>query len=138
MVSAVASGSETSLQPITFGRQADMDAAEIDGSRGQGRTEKESKLLARREEIYAFPLSLTQQRFWLFDRMAPGNAALNMPITLRLDGPLDTALLASCLNEIVERHEALRSSFEIVDGNPVQLIHSTCKLTVEESDLSGL
>ncbi len=57
------------------------------------------------------PLSFAQQRLWFIDQLEPGSPLYNMPVALRVEGPLDAAVLALCLGEIVRRHEALRTVF---------------------------
>ncbi len=68
------------------------------------------------------PLSFAQQRLWFFDRLVPGGTAYNMGVALRLRGALDAAALAAAIREIVRRHETLRTTFEEMDGEPVQRI----------------
>ncbi len=68
------------------------------------------------------PLSFTQERSWLIDRLEPGSAAYNIPAALRLRGRLDGAALAATLAELVRRHESLRTTFREVGGEPVQTI----------------
>src|SRR5665213_2126865 len=63
-------------------------------------------------------LSFAQERVWLLDRLAPGRSAYNAPRALRLRGPLDIAALRSALDEIVRRHEVLRTLVAEVDGAP--------------------
>jgi amino acid adenylation domain-containing protein len=71
------------------------------------------------------PLSFAQQRLWFLDRLEPGSAAYNIPILARIDGPLQPGLLAAALAEVVRRHEALRTTFELPEGaaDPVQAVH---------------
>ena len=66
--------------------------------------------------------SYGQERLWFLDRLEPGNAAYNLPMALPLAGELDVDALSRSLNDIVRRHEALRTTFRIEDGRPVQLI----------------
>jgi amino acid adenylation domain-containing protein len=69
------------------------------------------------------PLSFAQQRLWFFDRLAPGSALYNMPVMLRIAGPLRIAPLAAALAEIVRRHEPLRTVFSLGIGDePVQWV----------------
>jgi amino acid adenylation domain-containing protein len=68
------------------------------------------------------PLSFAQKRLWLLDRIAPGNPAYNVPGALGLSGPLDLAAVERSLEEIVRRHEALRTVFRIEGGQPAQVI----------------
>jgi len=68
------------------------------------------------------PLSFPQQRLWFLDRLTPGSPAYNIPAALALHGPVDAAILAACLAEIVRRQEVLRTRFVEVDGEPWQEI----------------
>jgi amino acid adenylation domain-containing protein len=83
-------------------------------------------------------LSFAQEQLWLLDQLAPGMAAYNIPKAFRLTGPLDVTSLAQSLQEIIKRHEALRTTFTAVDGRPVQIIASTLRLTMSTVDLRGL
>ncbi|HZF09531.1 MAG TPA: amino acid adenylation domain-containing protein, partial [Thermoanaerobaculia bacterium] len=84
------------------------------------------------------PLSFTQERLWLLDRLAPGGAAYNMPAAVRLEGPLDRATLGAVFAELVRRHEVLRTRFLTVEGNPVQEIASPAPVPLPLVDLAGL
>ena len=68
------------------------------------------------------PLSFAQQRLWFLDQLVPNNAFYNTPAAVRLVGSLNLAALEETFNEIVRRHEALRTNFVIVEGQPVQAI----------------
>jgi len=84
------------------------------------------------------PLSFAQQRLWFLDRMQPGSAAYNMPYALRLHGAADVPLLARALSAVVERHEALRTVFPEVDGEPVQAVLPAPAATLSVVDLGAL
>ena len=75
------------------------------------------------------PLSFAQQRLWFIDQLDPGNSVYNFPVAVRLKGSLNLPALEQSLNEIVRRHESLRTTFSTVDGQPAQIIAS--RLTVE-------
>ncbi|HEX6292071.1 MAG TPA: condensation domain-containing protein, partial [Herpetosiphonaceae bacterium] len=68
------------------------------------------------------PLSFAQQRLWFLDQLEPDSPFYNMPLTVRLKGPLHLEALQDSLDEIVRRHEALRTIFPLVDSQPVQRI----------------
>ncbi|MEL6162101.1 MAG: condensation domain-containing protein, partial [Cyanobacteria bacterium J06627_32] len=71
------------------------------------------------------PLSSTQQRLWLLNQLESSSTAYNLKRALRLTGELDLSLLKRSLQEIVDRHAVLRTTFRSVDGRPVQVIHSS-------------
>src|SRR5262249_32549030 len=64
--------------------------------------------------VHAAPLSYAQQRLWFLNRLFPGNSVHNESRALRLTFPLDIDALRTGLNEIVQRHEVLRTTFEAV------------------------
>jgi len=84
------------------------------------------------------PLSFAQQRLWILDRLQRESVAYNLPSAFRLEGALDRRALAGALAEIVRRHEALRTRFEELDGEPVQRIDPPCPLVLPVIDLGGL
>jgi condensation domain-containing protein/phosphopantetheine binding protein len=84
------------------------------------------------------PLSFAQQRFWYLDRLHPGNPAYNSSALLRVTGYLNVPALAQAFNEIVQRHESLRTIFPEVNGLPKQVILSEQSITLRIADLRGL
>ncbi len=84
------------------------------------------------------PLSFAQERLWSLDQLEPGNTAYSMHATVRLRGALDPAVLEHCVNEIVARHEPLRTSFAVADGRPVQRVASSCRIPLRLHDLREL
>lgn len=72
-----------------------------------------------------FPLSFAQQRLWFLNRLDTEAWTYNLPLALRLEGPLDTAALRSALGDLVARHESLRTVFPEVDGEPWQQVRDT-------------
>jgi len=84
------------------------------------------------------PLSFAQQRLWFIDQLDPGNSVYNFPAAVRLTGPLDLTALQQSLNEIVKRHEVLRTTFVTVDGRPAQVIAQTSAVTLALVDLWAL
>jgi amino acid adenylation domain-containing protein len=94
--------------------------------------------IRRRTGTEPVPLSFAQQRLWFVDRLEPGSTAYNTPAVLRLRGRLDRAVLARSLDEVVRRHEALRTSFPVVDGEPVQAVAPAAPLPLPVVDLAAL
>ncbi len=84
------------------------------------------------------PLSFAQQRLWFLAQMEGGNATYHLSIGLRLRGVLDRAALERALDRIVARHEALRTSFAVVDGEPVQHVATAdAGFALQIFDLAG-
>ena len=69
-----------------------------------------------------FPLSSSQQQLWFLTQLEGGNAAYNIPLAFKIFGELDIPTLERSLNEILKRHDSLRSIFPVIDGLPVQQI----------------
>lgn len=94
--------------------------------------------IPRRSPSDPAPLSFAQQRLWLLDQLQPGNAAYNMATAVRLTGSLNKTALTQSLNEIVRRHEILRTTFELAGDQPVQVIAPVFTLAIPEIDLQTL
>src|SRR6185436_9106971 len=86
----------------------------------------------------SLPLSFAQQRLWLLNQLEPDSASYHIPATIYLKGPLDKAVLRQTIEEIVRRHEVLRTTFKSTDGLPVQVIHESASLNLPVVDLSHL
>lgn len=85
-----------------------------------------------------FTLSFAQQRMWFLDQLEPHGSVYNIPIGLRLRGPIDVESLERSLSEIVRRHEVLRSTFPATGGQPVQLVSASLTLSLSVVDLTTL
>ncbi|HOR01629.1 MAG TPA: condensation domain-containing protein, partial [Anaerolineae bacterium] len=81
------------------------------------------------------PLSFAQQRLWFLEQLQPGTAAYNLALPMRIRGPLDVAAFERSLNEIVSRHEALRTTFIQVDGRAAQRVAPRLAVPVTVADL---
>ena len=79
------------------------------------------------------PLSYAQSRLWFLDRLDPNNPAYNIPIAVRLEGEIDAARFEQTLQVLVDRHETLRTTFDEVDGVPVQVIAPAAPLSLNKS-----
>jgi len=84
------------------------------------------------------PLSFAQQRLWFLDQLVPNNPFYNVPAALRLTGSLNFSALQQTFNEIVRRHEALRTTLAVVSGQPVQRIAAAFHLPINVVDLRNL
>lgn len=84
------------------------------------------------------PLSFAQQRLWFIYQLDPANRAYNIRGGIRLQGELNVAALERSLNEIIRRHEVLRTSFRAVDGRPFQVIEPSLTLPLPVIDLRAL
>ncbi|MCP4661294.1 MAG: amino acid adenylation domain-containing protein, partial [bacterium] len=86
----------------------------------------------------AVPLSFGQQRLWFLDQLEPGNPTYNLPMAVRLSGPLHRAAFEASIGAIVRRHEALRTSFRTAGGDPVQVIAPALAVGLPVVDLGAL
>jgi amino acid adenylation domain-containing protein len=89
-------------------------------------------------EVFAFPVSSGQQRLWFLEQFHPGTPLYNSPVAVRIDGPLDIPVLERTLNYIVQRHEILRTRFDLQGGQPVQVVAASMPLHLAVADLSSL
>ncbi|HEX6471812.1 MAG TPA: non-ribosomal peptide synthase/polyketide synthase [Streptosporangiaceae bacterium] len=84
------------------------------------------------------PLSFAQQRLWFLEEFEPGGSEYITYTGLLLRGQLDAGALRGALTELVARHESLRTTFDSVDGRPVQVVHPPYEMALPVRDLSGL
>jgi len=84
------------------------------------------------------PLSLLQEQLWYFSRLAPDNPVYNEAVMIRKDGPFEIRAFRAAFNEIVRRHEIWRSTFDVADGEPVQVVHPAPTLELPVVDLGGM
>jgi len=84
------------------------------------------------------PLSFAQQRLWFLDQLVPDAPIYNIPLAYRVTGRLNVAALEQSLGEIVRRHEALRTTFTAVDGQPIQAIAPEINLRLPVVDLQEI
>ncbi|EKU96345.1 non-ribosomal peptide synthase [Leptolyngbya sp. PCC 7375] len=85
-----------------------------------------------------FPLSFAQQRLWFLDQLQPGNPAYTMMAAVRLRGDLDVAALKYAWQDLVQRHESLRTRFVLVDGQPYQRVQPTGAVSLTQLDWQDL
>lgn len=84
------------------------------------------------------PLSFAQQRLWFLEQLQPDTATYIIPTAVRLTGELNIAVFEQSLNEIIRRHEILRTNFILKDNQPVQVISAEASLTINQLDLQHL
>jgi amino acid adenylation domain-containing protein len=94
--------------------------------------------MTRADRSGRIPLSFAQQRLWFIDQLEPGNSVYICLKALRMEGRLNLEALESAINEIVRRHEALRTRIEVEEGEPVQVIDEWQPRNLEVEDLRRL
>lgn len=105
-------------------------------------TQQEIAPLARPDERTVsaktpLPLTFAQKRFWLMDQMEPGTAQCNVSLALALTGSLQALPLYQALRELIRRHEMLRTTFDVVRGNPCQFIAESSEPDFTVVDLTS-
>ena len=83
-----------------------------------------------------FPASFAQQRLWFLDQLDPGTAAYNLPRAFRILGPLNVDHLTRAFQIVIERHAALRTVFDSVEGEGRQIVLSEAEVEIPVVDLS--
>ena len=111
-------------------------AAKIDSSYGEGRAST-SPPLRRIPRDGRLPLSYAQQRLWFLDRLVPGNPFYNVTTAVRFSGGLDRAVLERSLDEIVRRHESLRTTFLEAAGQTAQVVSDPWPVNIKLVDFAG-
>ena len=84
------------------------------------------------------PLSFNQERLWFLYQLEPDSPAYNLPTWLRFEGELNVAAIRRSVNEVLRRHEILRTRIEAVEGRPVQAVEAFTPLEIPLVDLSEL
>ncbi|MFN6571992.1 non-ribosomal peptide synthetase [Dendronalium sp. ChiSLP03b] len=85
-----------------------------------------------------YPLSFSQQGLWFINQLTPDTPTYNIPIVINFKGCINFTALQDSLNQIIRRHEVLRTSFTVVDGQPVQVVNEAVPLTLMVEDLRSL
>lgn len=109
--------------------------ARLKQQRAAQRTENQA--IVRRSESAHHPLSFAQQRLWFLEQLEP-DGPYKVPAAFLLRGPLEVATLERSVNEIISRHEILRTTFAEIDGQPVQIVAPRLTLSIPVEDLSHL
>ncbi|BAZ11502.1 amino acid adenylation domain-containing protein [Calothrix sp. NIES-4071] len=124
--------------PWLFETPVLIDLAQRIQTAMSGGIELKAPLIAPTSRIGELPLSFAQQRLWFLDQLEPLSTLYNLPKAVRLQGKLNVEVLSSCINEIIRRHEVLRTKFTIQDGRPIQIISPSINLELPVVDLSHL
>jgi non-ribosomal peptide synthetase component F/thioesterase domain-containing protein len=130
-VAGAAAADDASLGPSAAGESAAGPGTAAVGEADAGRD-------ALPEERTEFPCSVGQERFWLLDRLDPGDSSYNVAVRWRLEGRVATDLLERAWFKIIERHEVLRTVFLEKDGAPMQRVMPQARFRLNEIDLSKL
>jgi Condensation domain/Phosphopantetheine attachment site len=94
--------------------------------------------IPRRPDSSRAPLSLTQQRLWTSGQVAEGTSYGNVPMAFRIRGSLNVDWVGQALSLVVARHEILRTTYAIEDGQPVQRIHPPTAVSIPVEDLRAV
>lgn len=119
-------------EPTLGGLSAHIDRLRAQTGSGRG------SALAPRKRPERIPLSHAQQRMWFLEQMQPGDPTYVIASAIRLFGPLDVEALKISIQQVVERHETLRTRIEMQDGVPHQVISASLQLEFPISSLTGL
>jgi amino acid adenylation domain-containing protein len=90
------------------------------------------------QEVFVFPTSFAQSRLWIIDQLTPQSPTYNILLGLRIRGVLNVTALGQSLNDVVQRHEVLRTTFATYDGHPVQVISPSLRLRLRVIDLEKI
>lgn len=97
----------------------------------------DAQAVARHGANEHYPLSFAQQRLWFLEQLEP-DGPYKVPAGFRLRGPLKVEALERSVNEIISRHEVLRTTFAEIDGQPVQIVKPRLTLSIPVEDLTQL
>jgi hypothetical protein len=103
-----------------------------------GKAAPQAAITPRPRNGSSFPLSFTQQRLWFLDQLEPGSAIYNIPTALRVEGALNEQVLERSLEEVVRRHESLRTLFRNEEGQAAQVVLPAPRLPLNVVDLREL
>jgi non-ribosomal peptide synthetase component F len=124
---------QTRIAALTARQRAQLEerVARLAATRATGGRER----IRPRDRSRPTPLSYAQQREWALERFRPSN---NIIGAMRMEGDVDLDVLSRALTEITARHEVLRSTVEVVDGTPVQVVQPVRPVPIPVVDLTGL
>ncbi|MEK3804425.1 amino acid adenylation domain-containing protein [Bacillus sp. FSL K6-1234] len=89
------------------------------------------------EEKASYSISAAQKRLFLLNEIYPNKKVYNIPVCYKLNQPLNAKKFEHCVNELMRRHEVLRTTFGMENNEPIQIIHKDAKVTVKNKSLSS-
>ncbi|HEX6036759.1 non-ribosomal peptide synthetase [Longimicrobium sp.] len=105
--------------------------------RGQAKPVESRNVIRRRGGGPAYPMSWAQERLWFLDQVEPGRSVYNLPGASLVSARVDIPTLERAFSEVLRRHEALRTVFRLVDGEPRQIVQPPWDFKVEMCDIRG-
>ncbi|MBN9127353.1 MAG: non-ribosomal peptide synthetase, partial [Nitrosospira sp.] len=93
--------------------------------------------MSKAEQSFVFPVSFAQQRLWFLHQLAPDTPYYNCGGALHLHAAIDADLLRRSVNEIIRRHEVLRTTFQVIEGRPVQVVSGALEIMLPVIDLGS-
>jgi amino acid adenylation domain-containing protein len=130
-------GADLSLRAVFEAPGLRAMAARVAEARAAGGDDAEPEI-APVDRGGPLPLSFAQERMWFLDRLLPGSAVYTMPFRVDLEGALDAEALRLALQDLVHRHESLRTVFAAAGGRPVQVVTPPAPFPLPVTDLSAL
>ena len=106
--------------------------------RGELELRPKAQQIPRRPPGEPIPLSHAQEQVWMHAQLAPELPLYNEPVTIHHTGPLDVGALERSFNEILRRHEAWRTTFKLIEGQPIQEVHEKLSISFPFTDLRSL
>ncbi|MGZ4112778.1 MAG: amino acid adenylation domain-containing protein, partial [Tumebacillaceae bacterium] len=123
---------------VLFDSQTIRDLAPIITQLQSESTDGEHQMIPRLPEAEFYPMSNQQRRLFFLHKLEPQSCAYNMPVVYQVDGDLNVDALHRAFQTIVDRHTALRTTFHLVDGQPLQRVEREYTLACPLTDLSAL
>lgn len=117
---------------------SDRTTSTADRTPRDRRRQLEALLRKKAEQARSFPVSFAQQRLWVLEQLDPGNPVYNIPLAIRMTGELCLDALGRTLNEVVARHESLRTRIATVDEQPVQIVEPVRRQELTVVDLQDI
>jgi amino acid adenylation domain-containing protein/non-ribosomal peptide synthase protein (TIGR01720 family) len=129
---------ELSLRTVFESTSIAALAAAVDRAREGGAATAQAPPLVPIVRTGPLPASFAQQRLWFLAQLEPDSPFYNLPAGFRLRGTLEVDLLKAGLNQVIARHDALRTVFQETDGQPTQVVLSSVTVEVPVVDLRDI